>query len=105
MYDATNCDGGATHHSIRVYHSGTTCTYGTGHTYPNGDGHAFAAHPNLPTVRPECANKPSPLLEQPCVNGHHCGMGVVTGDKSACECAPLHPADFVLPAASAAANL
>ena len=68
-FDGEECDG-RTHRSIRVMHDGALQ-------------HLCRITAKTPY---DC-----PMLEFPCRNGHHCGMGVVTGDKSKCECVPNKP--------------
>ena len=61
--EQTNCDQGRTWTSVRVTHGGNHPAEGAG-----TDG--------------------GELKEGPCRHGHHCGMGVVSGDRKKCECAP-----------------
>jgi hypothetical protein len=67
----TNCDG-RKWMSVRTDTGGSHCT---------------------PAMRP-CTMQQRALKEGPCRNGHRCGMGIITSDKSKCECAPLKPMDF-----------
>jgi hypothetical protein len=71
---------------VRAPDEGTTASLGEGTTA------ALLSHRN------ECDDtklfKTTVTLHQrdenTCQNGHWCGMGVVTGDKAKCECAPLN---------------
>jgi len=63
------CNGSSTHTSIRVFHGG--CSH-------------------APAFDFKCQ-------ETVCTNGHHCGMGFLTGDTSKCECRPTLPRHHFLP--------
>ena len=66
---AKTCTGGW-HKSIRVFH--TSCGLGA------------------PTFAKGCQ-------ETVCVQGHHCGLGFLTGDTTKCECRPTLPSHHMLP--------
>ena len=70
------CENGARYTSVRVDH---------------GTNLACATHrADQPW---NCRNLPHE--EEVCHKGHHCGLGLVSGDKSSCECMPLAaPVDF-----------
>ena len=74
--------------SVRVDHGGNKCNVHHGE-FP----YAYTDYTPHTDERP-CDKAKFELNEHPCRFGHHCGMGVVTGDKSKCECAPSKPFDF-----------
>jgi hypothetical protein len=64
-----DCTGTSVHRSIRVFHGGCS---------------------GAPAYDFKCQ-------ETVCTNGHHCGMGFLTGDTSKCECRPTLPRHHFLP--------
>lgn len=74
--------------SVRVDHGGNKCN-----VHHGGIPYAYTDYTPHIDERP-CDKAKFELNEHPCRFGHHCGMGVVTGDKSKCECAPNKPFDF-----------
>ena len=64
-----HCNGSSVHTSIRVFHGGCS---------------------GAPAYDFKCQ-------ETVCTNGHHCGMGFLTGDTSKCECRPTLPRHHFLP--------
>ena len=74
--------------SVRVDHGGNKCN-----VHHGGIPYAYTDYKPHVDERP-CDQAKFELNEHPCRFGHHCGMGVVTGDKSKCECAPNKPFDF-----------
>ena len=74
-WNKEECDG-SVHRSTRVFHSGVrkhVCRYRGQYT--------TAPH----SYQTDC-----PLEELTCAKGHKCGMGVVSGDRTKCECKPTH---------------
>ena len=73
---------------------GDTCENGARYTSVRVDhGTNLACAPHRADRPGDCRNLPHE--EEVCRTGHHCGLGLVSGDKSSCECMPLAaPSDF-----------
>lgn len=88
-----NCDG-RKYTTIRTNTGGNKCNV-LSDKFPHAYDRIWTKkNLHIHTDERPCDKAKFELKEHPCKDGHHCGMGIVTGDMLKCECAPLNVWDY-----------